>query len=301
MAQYELKQYNKNSEVADSEKFMALQKDKQAMATRKETQYNVEVTNSNNNDSFKFYDEAVTNLNLSAGKHYYFHGKIKKMNSIQSFDIKLYDSNDSDKAMQYIKTIIVEKGAVINSSYPEENWVDVEFIFTPQENYNSLLFELERDVSIDYRKYKRYPKIAYEELSVIKNYPFTDSQNIIKLGVQSRPGFLMCINGEEIRTSRSGIYELKNGIMTISFFSACAAVKEKGNEMSEWMDSVNTSISDLELGNKKYHNGDRGPGTYSDEQYEKAQEALDSQCFFNTSKKDREISKFTLDYLYNKD
>ena len=38
-----------------------------------------------------------------------------------------------------------------------------------------------------------------------------------KIGVQSKPGFYMCINGEPIRVGKSGVYEINNGL-NISFF-----------------------------------------------------------------------------------
>ena len=35
--------------------------------------------------------------------------------------------------------------------------------------------------------------------------------NITQIGIHARPGTLMCINGEEIRVGRSGLYEILNG------------------------------------------------------------------------------------------
>ena len=34
---------------------------------------------------------------------------------------------------------------------------------------------------------------------------------LLQIGVQGDPGLLMCINGEEIRIGRSGLYEILNG------------------------------------------------------------------------------------------
>ena len=33
-----------------------------------------------------------------------------------------------------------------------------------------------------------------------------------KIGIQARPSFLMCINKQEIRIGRSGIFEVNNGV-----------------------------------------------------------------------------------------
>ena len=60
----------------------------------------------------------------------------------------------------------------------------------------------------------------YEEIiNVIDVYlnPVTGNAGILKqIGVQGPPGTLMCIEGEQIRIGRSGIYEINNGVV-ISF------------------------------------------------------------------------------------
>ena len=208
-----------------------------------------------------FEDECVqlTGERFEAGNHYYFHGKIKRMNSNQRLYIKMINYDDDENVEQYIKTIYITKGN------PSE-WIDVEFMFSPIIEFDSLLFELQRESSdyIDPRKVI----IAYEEVSLIKNIVKNGSMigaanALIKLGVQSRPGLLMCIEGEEIHTPRSGIYELKNGLILINFLSIVSPAKELGTEMETWMNSDPT----------------------------------ESRCFFGTSK-ERTIDSFTIDYIY---
>lgn len=209
-------------------------------------------------DADRFKDEGVyVSSGLSASKHYYFHCKIRKMNSAQEFDIKLINFNSTDNAEQYLKTITVAGGSITE-------WVDFEFIFTPFVRFDTILFKLKRTEE-DYTGQARKPVISYEELSEINNiivdnrFLGVSSGELLKLGIQSRPSLMMCINGEEIRSYRSGIYELKDGSVIVNFFSVVNAAE-----------NVN-------------------PIDYST--------ITTSRCFFNVAKT-RIIDGFTLDYLY---
>ena len=82
--------------------------------------------------------------------------------SNQTFNIKLVKStvtSNEDNIEQYLKTITVYQGL-------ETNWADVEFVFTPYDIFDTILFELQRDRS-DYQIETRYPIIIYEELSLL--------------------------------------------------------------------------------------------------------------------------------------
>ena len=53
-----------------------------------------------------------------------------------------------------------------------------------------------------------------EEFKNIIDYIDTNGTGQIKqIGIQSAPGFQMCIDGEQIRIGRSGLYEIKNGVI----------------------------------------------------------------------------------------
>lgn len=259
------------------------------------------------NEESPFEEESVR-FNFIAATTYYFHGKIKRMSTDQIFDVKLYNQNvdinsQTDYKEQYIKTIEVKKGVEYQYGGDSEDdfedvilpeWVDVEFIFTPQANFDHLVFILNRIVEVDFKRQKRFPIIAFQELSVINNVleNLIDIHNnkIIKIGVQSRPGLLMCINNEEIRTSRTGIYELKSGVMTVNFFSVCNAGVEITNDLNNWIQTVNNAITQIDIKQKQ--------GEYTDKQVQDLKEQWKSQCFFKYAKK-REIDGFTLDYLYS--
>ena len=218
---------------------------------------------------------------FSNNNNYYFHGKIKRMNSNQIFTIKLVNYS-SDEIEQYIKKVTVGGGD------PHE-WVDVEFVFTPYTTFNTLLFELQRTAE-DYSDEVRYPHIIYEEVSIINNIiprKISSDVELLKIGVQSKPGLLMCINGEEIRTSRSGVYELKDGVIVIPFFSIVAAATETTSELDTIITRINT----------EWDTADSYP-TAAEREAAKAN--IESEQILDSSKT-RTIDNFVLDYLYKED
>ena len=259
---YTIGQYNKRVGI-DDDQFLGPYTSNVPMpgnATTKKVKIDREVYGSWMPD---FRNECVVVDALNTNKNYYFHGYIKRMNTVQTFQIKLAYIDETNYTEQYIKEIVVAAYENEEASV-EDMWVEVEFIFTPLTNFNCILFELAR-VQEDYIK-ARVPIIVYEELSEIKNilnsklFP-VGANKLIRIGVQSRPSLMMCINGEEIRTSRTGVYELKNGIITVSFFSVVNAAKEGGDGVP--LDQITASA-----------------------------------CRFNETKT-RAIDSFTLDYLYN--
>lgn len=280
---YVLGQYNKNKNVHDDDIFMTLLTS--GTPRRRASGGDSGVDGVSN----IFTDECIQVDTLNTTKNYYFHGKIKRMTSNQTFYIKLVNYDDPSSAEehieQYLKTVTISKGD------PDE-WVDIEFIFSPLVSFDCILFELQRTVD-DYRTEIRYPLIAYEELSEINNIissRIIDGAKLIKLGVQSRPGLLMCINGEEIRTCRTGIYELKNGIITVSFISVCNAIKEGGSDMADWINDVNAQVNEIIRA--------REAGEITPEEAERRKAAINSACFFGVTKQARSIDSFTLDYMY---
>ena len=246
----------------------------------------------------KFTNEACKAADpFESNAAYYFHGKILKPYSgwgtvygnDQNFNIKLinyenYTSEGSNYIEQYIKQINV------TPSINAKEWVDVEFIFSPlQDGFDTILFEMNRsssDYDVTYTitdtntratiTYKgRKAVIGYEELSKINNFMGNDGlkiKNFLRMGVQSRPGFLMCINNEGIRVPRTGVYELKEGTIPITSFSAINSSKEEGNPtpIQRWMTGI---------------------------EEESRIEKCISECFFQYATTPQ-IDNFTLDYVY---
>ena len=235
-----------------------------------------------------FYDECVQfDSSLAAGSNYYFHAKIKRLSSDQVFYIYLVNyeetGNSEDVKTQYLKTITVQGGG-------EGEWVDFELIFTPLAQFDCLLFQLQRTIE-DYRGSTRYPTIVYEELSIVKNMissKIKQGIGLIKIGVQSHPGLMMCINGEEIHIGRTGTYEVRNGIITVEFFSVVEAAIENINGTNPLRVNGN-KVTITEFLNHLANLPTVTSATVTN-----------SKCIFSNSKL-RSIDAFTLDYMYEEE
>lgn len=234
-----------------------------------------------------FYDECVQfGSALTAGATYYFHAKVKRMTSSQKFYIYLvnYDEYDLlDSKTQYLKTIEVQAGDT-------SEWVDFEILFTPLLAFDCLLFQMQRSID-DYRVETRYPRIVYEELSIIENAITSKigfGVKLVKLGLQAHPGLIFCINGEEIRIGKSGIYEVRNGILSIDFFSAVVAAQEYPGGINSL--KVNGEAVTLE----QYLKGIDAEDTITEDT------STNSKCIFSNSKL-RGMDAFVLDYMYKEE
>ena len=241
---YIVNQYNKNDNE-DVSKFMSFILEGEPIRIPEQSDNGIIGMKVSN----PFFNEGImlkSNVSFEASKNYYFHSKIRRMNETQVFHIYLANVTKTDNntillagEQQFLKTITVQGGT-------DTDWVDMELIFAPFINFNTIMFKLQRSI-VDYNLDTcRYPTIIYQELSIINNLlsSFSNVQSLYKLGVQSRPGFLMCINGEEIRTGRSGIYELKDGFIMINFFSAVAAAEdpvELKDELTKLPSTLNNS------------------------------------------------------------
>lgn len=235
-----------------------------------------------------FYDECVQfDSPLAAGSNYYFHARIKRLSSDQVFYVYLvnYEETgiDEDVKTQYLKTITVQGGG-------EGEWVDFELIFTPLIQFDCLLFQLQRTIE-DYREGTRYPTIVYEELSIVKNMissKIKQGIGLIKMGVQSHPGLMMCINGEEIHIGRTGTYEVRNGIITVEFFSVVEAAVENINGTNP------LRVNGNKVTITEYLDYLANLPTVT------SATATNSKCIFSNSKL-RSIDAFTLDYMYEEE
>ena len=281
---YVIGQYNHNRNSGDDSSFIELVTE--GTARRRQNQSD---TGGGDMGLSPFEDECVQTTALSPSKYYYFRCYIKRMPSEQTFYVKLvnYDTTVGGAPEQYLKTITIQGGI------PDE-WVSVDLVFHPVIQFDTILFQLQRSLE-DYRSGTRYPLIAYQELGSINNIinsKIATGIKLLKIGVQSHPGLSMCINGEEIHTSRSGIYELKNGVMPANFFSVVNAAKEVNEgtgSMKEWMANIGAISLDIEEQVEA--------GIITREQASEIYAAMSSKSFFDTSKT-IEIDPFILDYMY---
>lgn len=280
---YIVGQYNHNNNFDDGEDYIDILTN--GTAKKRESKMDSGVSG---DVPLEFEDECVqVGDGLLSSNYYYFKGMIQRMDSDQTFYIKLvnFDSDSTEDLEQYIKTITV--GTKDLQGVDPENkdelilkdWVSVEFIFNPIINFDTILFQLQRTTD-DYRVAARVPKIAYQELGIVKNIiPSKVKPNVplLKMGVQSHPGFCMCINGEEMHVPRSGIFEIRDGILPINFFSAVSAATELSDGMENW----EYYISEQTLAGEDMSQ-------------------VPSECFFDTEKETK-INSFTLDYIYNEE
>lgn len=147
-------------------------------------------------------------------KNYYIRFRVYKKSNPQTIIVKLMNTNKQTDNTQNLKTIVIKAGR-------ETEYDTYEIVIPPNNNYNQIKFELQRELE-DYNKknvdgtYGRICKIEVirlDEIYNVMNYLTTiiNKSALLQIGVQSAPGLLMCINGEEIRVGRSGLYEILNG------------------------------------------------------------------------------------------
>ena len=97
-----------------------------------------------------------------------------------------------------------------------------EIVFTPNATYNYLCFRLKK-TAYDYIYSPRTDRLSASTIDLADGGDICTINNILprtakKIGVQSRPGTLLCVNREDIRIGRSGLFEVNNGI-PITFLS----------------------------------------------------------------------------------
>lgn len=282
---YIVGQYNHNGASADDASFI----DPIKTGTVKRRQNSGDMGIIGGSGLNPFSDECITDLNLVTSEYYYFRCQIKRMLEAQSFTVKLvnFDSVASGSVEQYLKSVTIQGG-------DREEWVSVELIFHPVVQFDTILFQLQRTID-DYRTMIRYPKICYQQLGTINN--MIDSKvgsgiQLLKIGVQSHPGLTMCINGEELHTSRSGMFEVKNGVLPINFFSVTNPAIEVNQDVNDvtsvegWKKSVNDKIEAIEA-----------DSSLTIAEKEAKYKAINSVCYFGTPKR-YAIDAFTLDYMY---
>ena len=145
------------------------------------------------------------------------------------------NSGNQTKGVHQLGTYQVIQSNLLVEPYIEgfnTEYASFEVIFTPNDNYRFLGFVLSR-VNYDYYNPTQSPPrddvrsgITFEDgkgdFCVIKDILPKGTNNYVdKIGIQTRPGALVCINREPFRVGRSGTLEINNGV-PISFFGIVA-------------------------------------------------------------------------------
>ena len=160
----------------------------------------------------------LTGNNIVNNKNsYYLQFEVeKRMDSVQKFYLKLKNTTQTEDNEQLIQEFIVPTG---------NDTMYFEVIFTPNATYNQILWELQR-TTLDYQSDQgRLMNITVKNFTQLINVistlqqTYTNMTYLTKIGIQGPPSLLMCINGEQIRIGKSGIYEINNDLIKINFIS----------------------------------------------------------------------------------
>lgn len=178
----------------------------------------------NNETTLDFYDPniIIDGGQISPDYTYYLRFKVKQRpESTQDFTIKLNNSIQtfSNDDFQSIKVLSVKAGL---------DYSIFEVIFNPTVAYNQIVFELKR-IESDFSTFEKGKSGRVMEIDVLDFYiinniittylkaHYSDLSQLKKIGVQGPPGLMFTINGEEIRLGKTGIYELYNEKILISY------------------------------------------------------------------------------------
>lgn len=179
-----------------------------------------------------YYDFSNTGNKMNKQNYYYLNFSVKKMNSIQNFYLKLKNLTQSDDDFSDNNEQIIAEFTVPQSTV-EDDWTNFEIIIAPNKTYGQLYWDLRRTISNDYLSTSdmqvegaigRKMTIVINQFAIIKNI-VKDINKIVKIGVQGPPSLLMCINGEQIRIGKTGIFEINEDNISISFVGFIPKVK----------------------------------------------------------------------------
>lgn len=178
----------------------------------------------NENSIINFYDQCMylSGANIVSSIYsYYLKFEVTQLPEVtQEFSIRLQSDEVTIDNIQNIRSFVVKQGVGTTT---------FELIFTPNSNYNQIIFELKRlalDSYIDNGdgtsgRIMKIKILQFDRvINVISSYlakNYAGMTTLKKIGIQGPPGLLFCIDGEEIRIGRSGIYELYNEDINISY------------------------------------------------------------------------------------
>ena len=166
-------------------------------------------------DGASFSNAGLVYNSYQRAKSYYLHCEFGKKPTEQIFFVKLMNKSNSSR-QQFVKKIIVPPG-----SADAADMTKIDFIFTPVETFDTLVFELQGGGT---------SHILFRELSEINNIIPTKitGERMYKIGVQATSGLKMCINNEEIQVGKTGVYEIDNDMVQIYYFSVVSPAKYNG-------------------------------------------------------------------------
>ena len=179
--------------------------------------YNI-TTVANNNTNVTFLDTAIslTSDSVLDNKHsYYLRFTVKQKNSVQNFSLQLQNSDNSQTIEDY--TVPAGTGSTT-----------FDIVFTPNSTYNLIVFVLARTAEdyniIENSQYGRIMDITVNENNIYLMTNIIDTlastyglTELIRIGIQGPTGLMMSINGEQIKVGKTGIYELNDINIKITY------------------------------------------------------------------------------------
>lgn len=137
------------------------------------------------------------------------------MNSVQNFSLQLQSSTDSQTIEDY--TVPAGTGSTT-----------FDIVFTPNSTYNLIVFVLARTTEdyniIEKLQHGRIMDITVNENNIYLMTNIIDTlastyglTELIRIGVQGPTGLMMSINGEQIKVGKTGIYELNDVNIKITY------------------------------------------------------------------------------------
>lgn len=172
------------------------------------------------------------NVMNSQNCYYLRFGVKQRSDSEQTFYLKIRNVSETEDNEQLIDEFKVAHGT---------GTVYFEVILSPNATYNQVLWELRR-TALDYNMlnadgtYGRVMNVVdytytrlIDVLTTLKS-TYTGMEYLTKIGIQGPPSLLMCINREQIRIGKTGIYEINNGIniTSISFVPKVSTLSSDG-------------------------------------------------------------------------
>ena len=182
-----------------------------------------------------YYDLSDINSVINKQNYYYLNFSVKKLNSAQNFYLKLKNfyeeegSLEEEENQQIIANFNVPKKILQTN----DEWATFEIIIAPNNSYRQLYWDLSRTLLDDYRTDSiqttenimgRKMNIIINQFAIIKNI-IQNINKVIKIGIQGPPSLLMCINGEQIRIGKTGIFEINEDDFIISFIGFIPKIK----------------------------------------------------------------------------
>lgn len=209
-------------------------------------QRDIMITSSILDADLDFYEVGISSNDSSwmqSQKNYYLNFTVERYSqnyfkdadpTVNTIDFVLCLLVDGSSPGEYTIGQILAEYSVLpyppDDTNPDNKKANYEVIFTPFRDDIARIGFIRKKKKYDYISSgpERILNLTVNKYGQIKNLlpqiVGANNRSASKIGIQAKPGFLVCVNGESIRVGKSGIYEIHNGIPI--FFLGMAAAEE---------------------------------------------------------------------------